>query len=340
MTSKRPSTTADDFKQISGIGPAIERRLHQAGVLTYAQLAATSPADLSEIVSDLAGMSAERIQQQEWIHQARSLAVESAQDGLQPGDAVSSGNGQHYAAFTVELLLDKSNDVRRTRVVHVQSQEDEAWAGWQMGRLAQFIVDRAGLNVSPEPEATVESLPPATAKPEAAPAPAGDRSLSRSRYALQRGPVDLDRMVLTRVATPASEPQVEKRPQPPRPGGHPHLQSFQVVPSGTENPSTLLSHDRPFDVRLDVDMSSLETAGATPLTYRATVYASDLGGGPRQTLGESQGAVTRTGNLAIQIPGTFLKPGTYRLEAEMALTFVPQAPDLKTSLKGSLLQIY
>ncbi|HYX49416.1 MAG TPA: helix-hairpin-helix domain-containing protein, partial [Ktedonobacteraceae bacterium] len=66
----------DDLKLINGIGPAVENRLNDVGIYTYAQLAALSPADIAAAVAGLAGQSAERITKQDWIGQARSLTVE------------------------------------------------------------------------------------------------------------------------------------------------------------------------------------------------------------------------------------------------------------------------
>jgi hypothetical protein len=48
-------------------------------------------------------------------------------------------NWQPYATFVVELLQDEELNVRRTRVIHVQSQVEERWAGWDEARLVNFI---------------------------------------------------------------------------------------------------------------------------------------------------------------------------------------------------------
>ena len=100
MSTKHLSDAADDFKVIKGIGPATERRLHQSGILTYAQLAASTPSALAKGFEGMIGMSVERIAQEDWIGQARSLVPESASASPQP-DVSSPGNGQHYATFTV-----------------------------------------------------------------------------------------------------------------------------------------------------------------------------------------------------------------------------------------------
>jgi hypothetical protein len=54
----------------------------------------------------------------------------------QPGQPADR---QHYSTFVVELLLDEHNDVRRTRVVHVQTGIEKKWAGWDEERLLAFL---------------------------------------------------------------------------------------------------------------------------------------------------------------------------------------------------------
>ena len=67
----------DDFKLITGIGPAIERRLHEVGITTFAQLAALSPDGLATLMDNVAGVSAERIAKQDWTGRAEALASTS-----------------------------------------------------------------------------------------------------------------------------------------------------------------------------------------------------------------------------------------------------------------------
>src|SRR6266516_6954675 len=69
-------TKGDDFKLINGIGPAAESHLHSVSIVTFAQLAALSPADIAAAVADPA-MTTERIMKQNWIGQARELAAKS-----------------------------------------------------------------------------------------------------------------------------------------------------------------------------------------------------------------------------------------------------------------------
>ncbi len=61
----------DDLKVIKGIGPEIERRLNQAGITTFAQLAELKPADLERILGEAIKRLAS---EQALIDQARELA--------------------------------------------------------------------------------------------------------------------------------------------------------------------------------------------------------------------------------------------------------------------------
>jgi hypothetical protein len=68
---------SDDLTLINGIGPAVEKRLHEVGIFTFTQLAALTPADIAASVASIAGMTAERIIKQDWIGQARKLTIKS-----------------------------------------------------------------------------------------------------------------------------------------------------------------------------------------------------------------------------------------------------------------------
>lgn len=61
---------ADDLTKINGIGPSFARRLREAGIHTYADLAALSPEQVVEI-TDVKEWQADPAQ---WIAQAKLLA--------------------------------------------------------------------------------------------------------------------------------------------------------------------------------------------------------------------------------------------------------------------------
>jgi large subunit ribosomal protein L21 len=58
----------DDLKQLSGVGPALEKKLHAAGVTTFAQIAAWTPEDVADMDQKLSFKG--RIEREGWIAQA------------------------------------------------------------------------------------------------------------------------------------------------------------------------------------------------------------------------------------------------------------------------------
>lgn len=62
----------DDLTRISGIGPVLGRRLNEAGIRSFAQIAAWQEADV-EAFGELLSASG-RIEKDDWIGQARKLA--------------------------------------------------------------------------------------------------------------------------------------------------------------------------------------------------------------------------------------------------------------------------
>jgi len=62
----------DDLKQLSGVGPALEKKLQEAGVTTFAQIAAWTEADIADMDEKLSFKG--RIEREGWVDQAKELA--------------------------------------------------------------------------------------------------------------------------------------------------------------------------------------------------------------------------------------------------------------------------
>jgi large subunit ribosomal protein L21 len=60
---------ADDLKELSGVGPALEKKLHEAGVTTFAQIAAWTEADIAAMDEKLSFKG--RIEREGWVEQAK-----------------------------------------------------------------------------------------------------------------------------------------------------------------------------------------------------------------------------------------------------------------------------
>jgi predicted flap endonuclease-1-like 5' DNA nuclease len=62
----------DDLQQIKGVGPAIERTLHDLGIFSFDQIARISESDINRVAQRLKGFRS-RIYREDWIGQARTL---------------------------------------------------------------------------------------------------------------------------------------------------------------------------------------------------------------------------------------------------------------------------
>lgn len=65
-------TDHDDLKAIKGVGPAIEKTLHELGFFRYSQIAEMSEYDIDRVARRLRGFRS-RIYREDWIGQARAL---------------------------------------------------------------------------------------------------------------------------------------------------------------------------------------------------------------------------------------------------------------------------
>lgn len=70
---KAAASGADDLKQLSGVGPALEAKLHENGVTSFAQIAAWGPAEIEEFDEKLSFKG--RIERENWVEQAKKLAA-------------------------------------------------------------------------------------------------------------------------------------------------------------------------------------------------------------------------------------------------------------------------
>ena len=68
------SAGADDLKQLSGVGPALEKKLHEAGVTTFAQIAAWNADDIAAMDEKLSFKG--RIEREGWVEQAQAKLAE------------------------------------------------------------------------------------------------------------------------------------------------------------------------------------------------------------------------------------------------------------------------
>jgi hypothetical protein len=298
---------ADDFTLVKGIGPTIAARLHKAGILTFIQLAELSSTD---IAARHGGLSAKRIVKERWTSQARYLARKRPSPHQRTSVSASESH-QHYATFTVELLLDEDNSVRRTRVTYIQDEEEEAaWAGWTDVRLVGFFVRCAKLHV-PVPEPSL--LPKAVSPPATSPsAPTAMRPLCVKLNNGLSGVLRVSELV--------------------------------AVPLGSDVPQYNFSANEAFDVRLVLDLTEVKKSPSVSFEYTVTIWAKKLGIGARQIVGEARGTVTLADQVPCTVKAIINSQGAYRLEAIVTLAQQSQdslpLPGLMAIQRGSPLQVF
>lgn len=69
---ERPAGEPDDLTKIKGVGPVIVKKLHALGVTKFAQIAAFTPEEVTEVDEELNFKG--RIERDGWLEQAKELA--------------------------------------------------------------------------------------------------------------------------------------------------------------------------------------------------------------------------------------------------------------------------
>lgn len=319
MTSKKPRVPranslkpADDFKLIRGIGVALARRLHDADIHSFTQLASLSP---DRLAAQVIGVSAKQIARQDWVGQANILVPKKARRKTRKKEKSIPTIRQHYENFTVEFLLDEKYEVRRSRVLHVQSGDADKWSGWEAEQMIDFLARHIGVHSPVIKSAPQEiSVPHGQALPTSAKVELG---LLTPKIAERVSPV----LAVSDLA------------------GTLHLRDLKAIPNDSDIPVFCLRQGQLFNLRLTLDLTEVVAPSDIPLVYKATIIVKELGG-PRQLFGEVNSTLKLSSSATLGIAGTSLLPGIYRLDAFVRLTSDEAVPGLIASLKGGILQVY
>lgn len=295
----------DDFRKIAGIGAAIERRLHDAGILTYQDLAARSPEQTAASLADVAGLSAARIASQDWTGQARQLAGPLA-------PPLPSEPSQHYASFHIELLLNIDNSVRRTKVRHHQSDTDDAWPGWDEDRMLALLRDHIPLMVPGQPAEAIDlqsSAAPPSSQPE--------------------------------TTVPCRSQPETASPPTSLPSSSLSIEELSLIREGQR--SHTWAPGEPTSIRFILRVNRASTQAAT-LDFTADVTASSqLGDNQRWPLGTVHGAMRVGEPLSVELTGQPLPRGLYRLEATVLIYPIDHTRDSQPlhsrRTSGELIQV-
>jgi len=294
----------DDFSRIRGMNPKIVRRLHEAGIETFAALAEKNAGELAERIGARMGVTAAQIIRQDWVGQAALLAGEGELGEETHSEGDPEAAVPHVANYVIELFLDRQHRVNRTRIHDVGSGEEEIWQSWDPGRLLNFFANRPDLKLPVE-----ETAEPAQAEQQLVNPP-------------------------TRPVTiPAAATGPSMKTVPP---GH-----MEIIPEGFNGPSSILGHDQSFEIRLALALA--DTGGShRPLAYTAVVMAKSMSGQQTLNLGETSGAAHFDRHVTLNVTGENPPPGFYRTRAVVTL-FDPRKKGrnviLRSLVEGSVLQV-
>ncbi len=305
--SSSTGPSGDDFRKIDGVGRRFEQRLWDAGIFTYKDLAQRTPEEIAAVLAPMAGISPERI-----ASQARELA------GSPPEAPVPR---QHYAAFHVEFLLESDNSVRRTKVLHHQTDARDAWSGWDGERLLSFLRDRIPL--------------PAAATP--ADAPGVEPTEAQTDEPAQAEITDQE---------PASvEPAPPGQVSAPAPDWLPSwsLSIEELAPIRDGQPSHTLSPNEPSSVGLTMRINPTATPIHDTFDFSATVAARRFGGHDRSRLGTTHGTIRVSDPVSVEVTGPALPADLYRLVVAVDIypaNHSPEEPSLyQKRASGDLMRV-
>src|SRR5215813_9685320 len=292
----------DDFTRIRGVSPKIAIRLHEAGILTYEKLAAMTPDEVVARIGPASGI-AERIARHDWIGQAAKLADKSNKI-LQDSGETEGVSGLHAMNYMIELFLDEANCVSRTRIHHIQSDEEESWENWDEASLVGFFKRRSELSLAKPIHSGRATEPFHTARS------AGIK------------PKPAFASTSARASTLARE---TKEGETPGSIGKPRLQKLEIIPAQVSSPCRSFDHKQAFDVRLYLDLAEMKLRGQRSFDYTVTILTKSLGDERRQAFIKDQGTITSLDNTTLNLKWPALPPGIYRIAA--ALTLSPRAAD-------------
>lgn len=138
------TTAHAPFRELKGIGPSTEAKLHEAGIRTWAALAETLDA-----LARVRDVDAKRL---------RVLRDEARDKVDEPLPA--AGDGEQTSRFIVVVTAQADGQIARTNVTDIRSELAKSFTGLSGTDIVGFIEQRIGARAStPEERDEVASLP-------------------------------------------------------------------------------------------------------------------------------------------------------------------------------------
>jgi hypothetical protein len=144
------SESLAQFRELKGVGPAIEARLHEAGVFTWEALSQVAAAlgsvrsATGETLQDLSGRIAEH----------------AAAGALGPRPP----HTEQTEAFIVRIAIADGGEPIRSSMTHVRTQTEKSSAGWSSDEVVRFIEEHASMEVTPTAAPAAAADQPAAAQ--------------------------------------------------------------------------------------------------------------------------------------------------------------------------------
>ena len=296
----------DNLRLINGIGPAVEERLNRVGIFTFSQLATLSPADIAAAVAGLAGLSAERIIKQDWIGQARKLAAKSIQADTQTDVEIpvkpQTPIAEHAFSdtHTLESLQPNTESLSSEATKGLEATKVNEQININTNTAAEEQSSPAEIHVSDE-TLLVESEKIAVSSP----------SFSESKPHDHMPSETTESELLTSITASSHLAGILR------------LREIELIRAESTSPTRLLPSDKPFDVRLTLDLKDLQVPDNTTLSYKASIYGKGRGKGSYSGLaGEVQGTIIAENLVTINVEGNILPEGIYQLTAIVILALL------------------
>lgn len=147
------SDTLASFRELKGIGPATEAKLHEAGVYSWAALA-----EVVSALGNVRGSNGDTLREL-----SDRIAARASEVGGTPTPHLP--NGERSEAFILRMALTTEDQPIRCTVTHVRTQTEKSWASWSPGEVIGYIEEQSGVIGKP-----------ATGAPESAPVPVENTS--------------------------------------------------------------------------------------------------------------------------------------------------------------------
>ena len=300
----------DDLNRVAGLGQDIARRLNEAGIGSYAQLADCSAGETARVLPGASPLLWGCIDG--WRHGAQQVAEGTAMPPESSGPA--AGNGQHYKSFIVRVLINEDGSIRDTRMERIGTGEVRRWAGWEHDAMLGFIKEANALAAPPVPLATPTWPVDVEPHPES-------------------GPESVAEPNVTSVVRAVSQPPITARaPTTPSPSAQSEASqaaansaAADAPPPGLLAPIVRLRPDRTvlraaqsFAVTLSLDLTEVAPHDEQ-LTYSAVIVARQLGGRSGRTLARPRGLLKKAGTSSLTIDAGGLPAGVYVIDAAVSL---------------------